>query len=207
VRGEKKRVEEAFNDGVEKQGRILAEVNEKNEGRERKLTWELQEERRKNQRQQRKAKGIVVKDQLTVGGKVSMLVQPSICAGLQWRNWDERWEAANKKGAVMSPEDPEAPTTTPMSTPTPTPGGKRNRSYDRKDGNYNRNRNNGGHVNKSTRQHGECGAGGGKAQELSWEVWALGDVMSDGHSSPGARHRGREGQRQRCLSWFFFSCY
>jgi hypothetical protein len=45
-------------------------VNEKNEERERKLTWELQEERRKNQRQQRRAKGIVVKDRLTVGSKI-----------------------------------------------------------------------------------------------------------------------------------------
>jgi hypothetical protein len=104
--------------------------------------------------------------------------------------------SGEQEGAVFSPEDPEAPTTTPMSTPKPMPEGKRNR-------NYNWNRNNRGsvnmsthqHVNTSTRQHvftstcqhGECSAGGGMAQELSWEVWALGDVVSDGRSSPGAR--------------------
>jgi hypothetical protein len=34
-------------------------------------------------------------------------------------------------------------------------------------------------VNTATRQHGECSAGGGEAQKLSWEVWALRGVVSD----------------------------
>jgi hypothetical protein len=57
-------------------------------------------------------------------------------------------------------------------------------------------------VNTATRQHGECSAGGGEAQKLAWEVWALGGVMSDGRASRGARHRGHQRQSRRCLSWF-----
>jgi hypothetical protein len=139
--------------------------------------------------------------------------QPSIRAGPQWRNWDERWEAANRKRAVNSPEDPEAPTTTPKPTPTPTP---KPIPTSRPRGRWNRNKRRSintstrQHVNMSTcqcvytatRQHRECSAGRGKAQKLAWEVWALGGVVSDGRAPPGARHQGRQRQRQRRLSWF-----
>jgi hypothetical protein len=56
-RGEERRVKEAYSVGMEAQARksvaIFDELSERSEERERKLTWELQEEKRKNQRQQR----------------------------------------------------------------------------------------------------------------------------------------------------------
>jgi hypothetical protein len=110
VRGEKRRVEEAYGEGREEQARknlhIFDELNQRSKEKERKLTWELEEERRKNQRQQRKFKGVVVKDRLAAKAKPA----PPICAGSQWRNWDRKWEAANNKGAVTSPEDPDVAT-------------------------------------------------------------------------------------------------
>jgi hypothetical protein len=69
VRGEKKRVEEVHSEGMVDQGKksvlILEEFRQKNEERERKLTWELEEEKRKNLREGRKVRGIEVKDQLS----------------------------------------------------------------------------------------------------------------------------------------------
>jgi hypothetical protein len=108
----------------------------------------------------------------------------------EWRNWDERWEAANKKEAVISPEDPEAPTTTPKSTPTSTPRRRWNRNNKGSVNTSTRQHVNMSSVNTATCQHGECSAGGGEAQKLAWEVWALGGVVSDGCAPPGARHRG-----------------
>jgi hypothetical protein len=68
VRGEKKRVEEAFGEGMEVQGRkillIVEEIRGRNEERERKLTWELEEERRKNRKEEKSRRGIHVKDRL-----------------------------------------------------------------------------------------------------------------------------------------------
>jgi hypothetical protein len=89
-RGEERRVKEAYGVGMEAQARksvvVFDKLSERSEARQRKLTWELQEERRKNQRQQRKAQGIVIKDRLTVGGKTTTPLQPPIRAGPQWRN-------------------------------------------------------------------------------------------------------------------------
>jgi hypothetical protein len=44
---------------------ILEEIRERNKQRERRLTWELEEDRRKNQKQERSHRGIAVKDRLT----------------------------------------------------------------------------------------------------------------------------------------------
>jgi hypothetical protein len=116
-RGEERRVKEAYGVGMEAQVKkseaLMEELSQRSKERERKLTWELEEEKRKSQKQRRKEKGIVVKDRLAGrGSRIPTLMQPSIWAGPQWRNWDERWEAANKKKAANSQGDPRAPTTT-----------------------------------------------------------------------------------------------
>jgi hypothetical protein len=50
MRGEKKRVEDAYGEGMADQGRksrlILEEMKERNEEKERRRTWEREEERR-----------------------------------------------------------------------------------------------------------------------------------------------------------------
>jgi hypothetical protein len=122
-RREERRVKEAYGVGMEVQVKkseaLMEELSQRSEERERKLTWELEEEKRKSQKQRRKEKGIVVKDRLA--GRRSRIptpIQPSIRAGPQWRNWDERWEAANKKKAANSQGDPRASTTTTGSVAT-----------------------------------------------------------------------------------------
>jgi hypothetical protein len=68
----------------------------------RRLTWELEEEeRRKGQKQRRKDRGIVVKDRLS---RIPTHVKPVVRAGPQWRNWNERWEAARKMKAEGTKE-------------------------------------------------------------------------------------------------------
>jgi hypothetical protein len=69
VRGEQKRVEEAYGEGMAAQGRkslvILEEMKERNEAKERKRTWEREEEKRKHQKEERRRQGTTVKDRLT----------------------------------------------------------------------------------------------------------------------------------------------
>ena len=58
MRGEKKRVEDTYGEGMADQGRksklILEEMKERNEEKEKKRTWEREEERRKHQKEERK---------------------------------------------------------------------------------------------------------------------------------------------------------
>jgi hypothetical protein len=88
---------------VKKGEALMEELSQQREERERKLTWELAEEKRKSQKQRRKEKGIVVKDRLAErggrGSRIPTPIQPSVRAGPQWRNWDKKWEAARKKKA------------------------------------------------------------------------------------------------------------
>jgi hypothetical protein len=162
-RGEKRRVEEAYSEGREEQARktihIFDKLNQRSKEKERKLMWELKEERRKSQRLRREQQGIIVKDRLAARNKPT----PPIRARPQWRNWDQRWEAANNKGAVTSPEDPDA------MTPKQVQGGKRNNSYNRKDGkrrnnSYNRNNSNGRSCSANTYAPFRCIEGKSVAQ-------------------------------------------
>jgi hypothetical protein len=81
MRGEKKRVEEAYSEGMADQGRksllIMEETRERNEEKERKLTWERKEEKRKNQKEERSRHGIVVKDRLTREDSATMKRLPA----------------------------------------------------------------------------------------------------------------------------------
>jgi hypothetical protein len=102
--GEERRVKEAYDVGrvvQEKKGEaLMEELSQRSEERERKLMWELEEEKRKGQKQRRKAKGIVVKDRLAPrGSRIPTPIKPLVRAGPQWRDWDEKWEAARKKKA------------------------------------------------------------------------------------------------------------
>jgi hypothetical protein len=69
----------------------------------RRLTWELEEERRKGLLQRRSAEGVGVRDRLTAQGSRipkpvnKPAVETVVRAGPQWRNWKEQWEAANKR--------------------------------------------------------------------------------------------------------------
>jgi hypothetical protein len=69
VRGEQKRVQEAYEEGMAVQGRkglvILDEMNERNEAKERRRTWEREEEKRRVQKEKRKQQGTTVKDRLS----------------------------------------------------------------------------------------------------------------------------------------------
>jgi hypothetical protein len=99
-------VKEAYDVGREAQVKkgeaLMEEWSQRSEERERRLTWELEEERRKGQKQRRKAGGIVVKDRLA--SRIPTPVKPVVRAGPQWRNWNERWEAARKKEAEATKE-------------------------------------------------------------------------------------------------------
>jgi hypothetical protein len=104
---EGRRVREAYEEGKEAQVKkgdaLMEEWNQRSEERVRRLTWELEEERRKGLKQRRKAEGMEVKDRLTSQGSripkpVSKpVVKPVVRAGPQWRDWEERWEAARKR--------------------------------------------------------------------------------------------------------------
>jgi hypothetical protein len=76
----------------EKKGEaLMEELSQRSEERERKLMWELEEEKRKSQKQRRKEKGIMVKNRLAErGSRIPTPIQPSVRAGPQWRNWDEK---------------------------------------------------------------------------------------------------------------------
>jgi hypothetical protein len=70
----------------------------------RKLTWELEEEKRKGLLKRRSLEGVGVKDRLTVRGSrlprpvvVSAAKKTVVRAAPQWKNYGEQWEAAKKK--------------------------------------------------------------------------------------------------------------
>jgi hypothetical protein len=69
MRGEQKRVEVAYGEGMAAQGRksllVLEEMEERNEARERKRTWEREEDKRKNQKEERRRQGTTVQDRLS----------------------------------------------------------------------------------------------------------------------------------------------
>jgi hypothetical protein len=81
MRGEKKRVEEVYGEGMADQGRksllIVEKIRERNEGKERKLSWELEEKKRKNQKEERSRDGIAVKDRLTRESSATMKRLPA----------------------------------------------------------------------------------------------------------------------------------
>jgi hypothetical protein len=81
----------------------MKELLEKNQQKVRRLTWELEEEKRKGLLQRRSLEGVRVKDRLsTVRGSrlprpvVVPAVETVVRAGPQWKNWNEQWEAARK---------------------------------------------------------------------------------------------------------------
>jgi hypothetical protein len=61
-KGEEKRVEEAFEEGVKKQGLIMVEVRDEIEARDIKWRGRVDEEKQRNLREGRKFRGIEVKD-------------------------------------------------------------------------------------------------------------------------------------------------
>jgi hypothetical protein len=69
MRGEQKRMQEAYEDGMADQGRksalILGEMRERNATKERRRTWEREEEKRRVQKEERKRQGTTVKDRLS----------------------------------------------------------------------------------------------------------------------------------------------
>jgi hypothetical protein len=167
-------VKEAYGVGMEAQVRksvaLMEEFSQRSEERERKLMWELEEEKRKNQKQLRKERGIVIKDWLTGGSRIPTPIQPSIRAGTQWCNWDERWEAANKKEAVNSKGDPGAQMTTTKgvaiasaSSSGGTPMCQHGNTSTRQ------------HVKAPTRQHGNASTRG-RRRRLGRGPRAIGDL-------------------------------
>jgi hypothetical protein len=103
---EKRRVKEAYEqgrkDGVAWQVRQGEDVERAQKVR--RLTWELEEEKRKGLLKRRSLEGVGVKDRLAARG--SRLPRPVkmpapkgtvIGAASQWRNYGERWEAAKKR--------------------------------------------------------------------------------------------------------------
>jgi hypothetical protein len=106
---EKRRVKEAYEqgrkDGVAWQVKRGEEVERAQKVR--RLTWELEEEKRKGLLERRSLEGVGVKDRLAACG--SRLPRPAkmpapkgtvIGAASQWRTYGERWEAAKKRKAM-----------------------------------------------------------------------------------------------------------
>ena len=105
---EKKRVGEAYeegrSEGVRVQGKkgeaVVKELLERSQRKVRRLTWELEEEKRKGLLQRRSLEGVGVKDRLTVRGSrlprpvVVPAVKTTVRAAPQWKDWNEKWEAA-----------------------------------------------------------------------------------------------------------------
>jgi hypothetical protein len=106
---EKRRVSEAYeegrSEGVRAQGKkgeaVVKELMQRSEQKVRRLTWELEEEKRKGLLQRRSSEGVRVKDRLmTVRGSrlprpvVVPAVKTVVRAAPQWKNWNEQWEAA-----------------------------------------------------------------------------------------------------------------
>jgi hypothetical protein len=103
---EKRRVKEAYaqgrKDGVAWQVRQGEDVERAQKVR--RLTWELEEEKRKGLLKRRSLEGVRVKDRLAVRG--SRLPRPVVLsaakgtvvrAASQWKDYGEKWEAAKKK--------------------------------------------------------------------------------------------------------------
>jgi hypothetical protein len=104
---EKRRVREAYEEGrrvqVKKGEAVVEELTQRSERKVRRLTWELEEEKRKGLLQKRSAEGVKVKDRLTAQESripkpvTRPVVKPAVRAGPQWRDWEEKWEAARKR--------------------------------------------------------------------------------------------------------------
>jgi hypothetical protein len=103
---EKRRVKEAYEqgrkDGMAWQVRQGEDVERAQKVR--RLTWELEEEKRKGLLKRRSLEGVGVKDRLAV--RCSRLPRPVVLpavkgtvvrAASQWRDYGEKWEAAKKK--------------------------------------------------------------------------------------------------------------
>ena len=104
---EKRRVREAYEEGrrvqLKKGEAVVEELTQRSEQKVRRLTWELEEEKRKGLLQKRSAEGVKVKDRLTAQESripkpvIRPVVKPAVRAGPQWRDWEEKWEAARKR--------------------------------------------------------------------------------------------------------------
>jgi hypothetical protein len=81
---------------------VMEEVKQRSEQKVRRLTWELEEEKRKGLMQKRSAEGVRVKDRLTAQGSripkpvTQPVVKPVVRAGPQWKDWEVKWEAAKR---------------------------------------------------------------------------------------------------------------
>ena len=105
---EKRRVREAYEEGkrvqVKKGEAVVKELTQRSEQKVRRLTWELEEEKRKGLLKRRSLEGVRVKDRLAVRG--SRLPRPVglsapkgtvVRAASQWKDYGEKWEAAKKR--------------------------------------------------------------------------------------------------------------
>ena len=109
---EKRRVSEAYEEGMREgvrvQGKkgeaVVEELVQRSKQKVRRLTWELEEEKRKGLLHRRSLEGVGVKDRLTTlrGSRlprpvVLSAVETVVRAAPQWKDWQDKWEAAKRK--------------------------------------------------------------------------------------------------------------